>query len=75
MTTVTITWLGEPGGSEECVWNGVTFPEGKAVEVDDPFMIKKAKTNPFFEVDGEEKPTKADHLAKARAAKAAKRAM
>ena len=82
--TVKATWLGGPGELETCEWNGVTFPQGKAVELTDAFMIRKAKSNPFFSVDDHEgeaeseaeaaKPTKADHLAKARAAKAAAKA-
>jgi hypothetical protein len=78
--TVKATWLGGPGEPESCEWMGVTFPEGVPVEISDEFMIRKAKGNKFFDVSdddapaAEEKPSKADNLAKARAAKAAKNA-
>ena len=44
-----ITWLGE----NECNWNNVVFPAGVPVETDDPYMIGKARTNPFFRLDEE----------------------
>lgn len=53
----TITWLGEDddhedgNGPRRNTWNGVTFEKGKPVEVDDPAMIAKAKTNKFYEVN------------------------
>lgn len=74
--TVKATWLGGPGEPETCEWNGVSFKRGEAVELDNAFMIKKAKGNPFFSVDdpdGEAKAAKVDNLAKARAAKASKK--
>jgi len=42
-----ITWLGE----DECAWNNVTFPPGVPVEIADPYMIGKARNNPFFKVE------------------------
>jgi len=42
-----ITWLGD----EPCIWNEVTFPAGVPVETDDPYMIGKARHNPFFRLD------------------------
>lgn len=49
-----ITWLGEDtdtvAGPSFNVWNGVKFPKGKAVEVNDAHMIAKARGNQFYEV-------------------------
>ena len=42
-----ITWLGDT----ECNWNDVVFPPGTPVETDDSYMIGKARTNPFFQLD------------------------
>lgn len=74
-----LMWLGGEGEADRCEWNGHVFPKGEAVDVSDAFMIRKARTNPFFVVDGGDeevkRAAKADNLAKARAAKAAKRAM
>ncbi len=73
--TVKATWLGGPGEPDECEWMGVVFPVGQPVEITNEFMIRKAKGNKFFAVEDDEpepKPSKADNLAKARAAKAAK---
>ena len=42
-----ITWLGEA----ECVWNDVTFPVGVPIEIDDPYMLGKARNSPFFKVE------------------------
>lgn len=74
--TIKAMWLGGEGEPDICEWKGVVFKRGEAVELSDPFMIRKAKTNPFFAVEGEEKEasTPADRLALARAAKAAKAA-
>lgn len=52
-----IVWLGEPEtdheGPRHNVWNGITFPRGEEVEIDNPQMIAKARKNPFYSVDGE----------------------
>ena len=77
--TVKATWLGGPGEPEACEWMGTIFPKDEPVEITDEFMIRKAKGNKFFVVEDEAegeapKPSKADHLAKARAAKAMKKA-
>jgi len=42
-----ITWLGE----DECAWNNVVFPPGVPVEIADPYMIGKARHNPFFRLE------------------------
>jgi hypothetical protein len=52
-----LTWLGtvdyREGETplESCTWNGVLFTAGEAVEVTDPYMIAKAKSNRFFKVE------------------------
>ena len=48
-----ITWKGEAEGPPSCTWNGIAFPAGRAVEVDDPWMIAKARGNQYFKVEGE----------------------
>jgi len=42
-----LTWLGDA----ECLWNDVTFPVGVPVEIDDPYMLGKARNSPFFKVE------------------------
>ena len=69
--TVKATWLGGPGEPEACEWMGTIFPKDEPVEITDEFMIRKAKGNKFFVVEDEAegeapKPSKADHLAKAK---------
>lgn len=74
--TVKAIWLGGPGEPETCEWNGISFKRGEAVELDNVFMIKKAKGNPFFSVDdpeGDKKEAAAANLAKARKVKASKK--
>jgi hypothetical protein len=51
-----ITWKGEAEGPPSCTWNGIAFPVGRAVEVDDPWMIAKARGNQYFKVE-DEQPT------------------
>lgn len=47
----TITWLGEgESGPRTNEWNGLTFKVGEAVDIADPRMIEKAKTNRFYDV-------------------------
>jgi hypothetical protein len=53
---VKLTWRG-PDDYEEgetpprsCTWVGITFPVGVAVEVDNPWMIDKARGNRMFKV-------------------------
>jgi hypothetical protein len=47
----TITWLGEgEGGPQVNEWNGLKFKVGEAVEVTSEHMMKKAKTNRFYDV-------------------------
>lgn len=53
----TITWLGEgEDGPRSNEWNGITFAVGKSVEITDAYMMKKAKTNRFYEVDEHSPP-------------------
>ena len=42
-----ITWLGDA----ECLWNDVTFPVGVPIDIDDPYMLGKAKHSPYFKVE------------------------
>lgn len=44
-----LTWLGDA----ECIWNEVTFQPGMPVEIDDPYMLGKARNSPFFKVETE----------------------
>lgn len=44
-----LTWLGDA----ECIWNEVTFQPGTPVEIDDPYMLGKARNSPFFKVETE----------------------
>lgn len=54
-----LTWLGpddyEAGETppRSCTWNGIEFPRGVAVEVDNPTMIAKARGNRMFKLEGE----------------------
>ena len=54
-----LTWRGpddyEAGETppSSCTWNGITFPVGVAVEVDNPTMIAKARGNRMFKVGDE----------------------
>jgi hypothetical protein len=52
-----ITWKGEAEGPPSCTWNGINFPVGRAVEVTDETMLRKAKGNPFFKVNDEPQTT------------------
>lgn len=54
-----ITWLGEDeihgeqaGPSFTTAFGKKKFPKGEAVEVTDPDVIRRAKGNPFFKVEG-----------------------
>lgn len=69
-----ITFLGgeETGNVDHVMWGRFRFEVNKAVECDDPHIIKKARKNRFYRVDGDD--LKPDPMAKARAARAAKRA-
>jgi hypothetical protein len=42
-----ITWLGHA----ECTWNDVVFPPSVPVDIDDPYMLGKARNSPFFKVE------------------------
>ena len=42
-----ITWLGDA----ECTWNDVVFPPSVPIEIDDPYMLGKARNSPFFKVE------------------------
>lgn len=62
----TITWLGEDSaypdgnGPRYNEWNGVRFKIGEPMDMDKvdvprkAHMIEKARTNPFYEVSGDE---------------------
>lgn len=54
-----IKWHGGPGDLDVNTWNGIAFPRGEFVEVEDPSMIKTAKRNRFYEVEGEKDDVKA----------------
>jgi len=81
-----ITFLGGPdtGNVGEVEWGRFTFALNLPVECDDPHIVAKASGNRFFRVESlgsqttpeapPEAVVKLDPLAKARAAKAAKRA-
>lgn len=58
-----VTWTGEdhlhslpdgsPGaGPSFTMWQGMKFPKGEAVDVTDTAIVKKAKGNQFFKVEG-----------------------
>ena len=49
-----LTWPGSHGSAKtSAIWNDVVFPAGVPVEIDDPYMIGKARTNPFFRLEEE----------------------
>lgn len=52
-----LVWLGEPEADNEGPrvnhWNGIAFPRGEEVEIDNPHMVAKARKNPSYSVDGE----------------------
>jgi hypothetical protein len=57
-----ITWLGEddpvndiPGPSWN-TWNGIRFPKGQPVEINDAGMIASARQNQFYKVEEATKP-------------------
>jgi hypothetical protein len=59
---VKITWLGEddpvndiPGPSWN-TWNGIRFPKGQPIEINDAGMIASAKQNQFYRVEEATKP-------------------
>lgn len=84
MTTITFLGGDETGNVAFCEWGRFRFDIRVPVECDDVHIIAKARNNRFFAVDGDAAPgsevtpetpaVKLDPLAKARAAKAAKRA-
>jgi len=52
-----ITWLGEdtedtPGPSFTTCFDGIKFPKGRPVEVNNPEFVNRARKNQFFEVEG-----------------------
>jgi hypothetical protein len=57
-----ITWLGDVdhpdnvGVDPSCTWGGYIFPLDAPVEVTDPHIIAKARTNRFFRVTEEPPP-------------------
>ncbi len=44
-----LVWLGEDDVLET-EWNEIKFLAGVPVNISDPYMVKKARGNPFFEV-------------------------
>ena len=52
-----VTWLGDvdnPGTTENdvyCTWGDYQFPAGTPVEVSDPHILHKARSNRFFRVE------------------------
>jgi hypothetical protein len=78
-----VTFLGgdETGNVAHCDWGRFRFTIGQPTECDDPHIVAKATGNRFFRVESPGSQTtpeapveRIDPLAKARAAKAAKRA-
>jgi len=71
-----IIFLGgdETGNVAHCDWGRFKFTIGQPTECNDPHIVAKASANRFFRVEGTPPPAREDPLAKARAAKAAKRA-
>lgn len=54
--TAIVTWLGEDDlhdveGPQTNEWRGITFVKGQPVEIDNPHLIEKAKSNPFYTVE------------------------
>lgn len=82
MTTITFLGGDETGNVDHVLWGRFRFDIRVPVECDDAHIIAKARNNRFFAVDADAEPkpapaaavVKLDPLAKARAAKAAKRA-
>lgn len=75
MTTITFLGGEETGNVAFVDWNGYRFHINQPVDCDDPHVLTKARGNRFFRVGDVivADPPKSDPMAKARAAKAAKR--
>ncbi|WP_027039114.1 hypothetical protein [Mesorhizobium ciceri] len=73
----TVTYVPAQGEPPETSQFGYHFAKGQPVEVTEPKHLRKFAGNPFFDVDDADdelaKATKVEGLAKARAAKAAKK--
>lgn len=80
MAKVSVVYTADPEDQPYADMAGHRFFDGVPVELDpedneaDAHFMSKLPGNRFFSIAGEEKPSKADNLAKARAAKAAKNA-
>lgn len=79
MSTIKATYNAPAGDAEVVTMRGVRFFDGQEVELDTKEhaeLVAKLRTNQHFAIDGDavEKPVKADPMAKARAARAAKKA-
>jgi hypothetical protein len=76
MTTITFLGGPETGDVAYCQWGRFRFDIRIPVECDDPHIVKKARNSRFFRVGEtiEAEVVKPDPMAKARAAKAAKKA-
>lgn len=49
-----VTYNAPNGDALETVWGDYTFRDGKAVDVTDAHIVKKARTNPHFSVEGKD---------------------
>jgi hypothetical protein len=51
-----ITWIGsdDPMEPHTTVWNGVIFERGKPIDVDNEYMIRKARAHPHYRVSEHE---------------------
>jgi len=50
----TITYKPSYDDASVVTWLGINFPANKPVEVRNKELVKKAKTNPFFEVEDDD---------------------
>lgn len=56
-----VTYNPPADDAQSVTWGGKTFNAGEAVEVNDPLLLSKAKTNRFFEVSaGEDEQRQAE---------------
>lgn len=58
-----IIWVGEGDEPSHIVWNGIVFPRGQAVPVDNPWMIAKARSNAYFTVSDTDRSADANRQA------------
>jgi hypothetical protein len=48
-----VTYFDVDGSAPRVTWRGHVFLHGQPVEIDDGYILGKARGNPFFEVEGE----------------------